>query len=79
MSTEDLEEDNAAPDDPSLAPSSEGAISSVSDNQLPTVNQSEAEPSAERSLARKNVSHEKLCGVCNEMIAKYKCTRCYLP
>jgi hypothetical protein len=35
--------------------------------------------SAESSLAKNNITNEKLCGVCSEKASKYKCSRCYLP
>jgi hypothetical protein len=82
MSTENLEEDsNATPTVPdlSLDPSIQETDSAVLDSQLQTVDQEIPGLSAERSLAENNISKVKLCGVCNEKVYKYKCTRCYLP
>lgn len=82
MSAEELvEEDNTASTASglSLNPLDQQAISEAPDSQLHTVNQQRPGLSAERSLAENNVSKVKLCGVCNEKVSKYKCTRCYLP
>jgi hypothetical protein len=80
MSIEDpVEKTTTTVHESNLIGSNKEGIWKDSETQPDTLDQEGSALSAEPLLAEINVSKKKLCGVCNKIESKYKCTRCFLP